>query len=72
MTDDTLPTFQKATLKPHEWRVDCPCCGDAILVDAVENNDASWHADNGDQFIQCGRCQEFIEVLPVQVVGFAT
>lgn len=67
-----LPTFHKARLKPLDWQVDCPACGNVILVDACENNDASWHADNGDQFPECGECGAHIEVLPVQVVEFTS
>lgn len=67
-TEAPLPTFHKARLKPLDWHVECPCCGEVILVDACENNDASFHADNGDQFTQCGECGEHIEVTPVQIV----
>ncbi len=71
MTDDAKPVLHKALLKPLDWHVDCPACGNVILVDACENDDASWHADNGDQFPQCGECGALIEVMPVQVVGVA-
>lgn len=63
----TEPRAQKARLKPLDWQVDCPACGEVILVDACENNDASWHADNGDQFPVCPECGTLIEVTPVQV-----
>jgi transcription elongation factor Elf1 len=65
----TEPVALKARLKPLDWQVDCPGCGNVILVDACENNDASWHADIGDQFPVCDECGVLIEVLPVQVVG---
>lgn len=65
------PVFLKARLKPLDWQVDCPACGNVVLVDACENNDASWHADNGDQFPVCDECGALIEVLPVQVVDVA-
>ena len=70
MADETTtePVFLKARLKPLDWQVDCPACGNVVLVDACENNDASWHADNGDQFPVCDECGALIEVLPVQVV----
>ena len=69
MTDETTSAvFMKARLKPLDWQVDCPKCGNVILVDACENNDGSWHADNGGQFPQCDECDALIEVLPVQVV----
>jgi transcription elongation factor Elf1 len=63
-----LPTFHKARLKPLDWQVDCPCCGTVILVDACENDDASWHADGTDQFPECDECGALIEVLSVQIV----
>jgi hypothetical protein len=66
------PVFHKARLKPLEWKIDCPVCENVILVEACENNDASWHGDNGDQFPQCDNCGALIEALPVQVVDFAS
>ena len=69
MTDEpTDAVFLQARLMPLQWYVNCPACGNVILVDACENDEASWHADNGDQFPQCDECAALIEVLSVQVV----
>ena len=69
---EPMPTFHKACLRPLEWEIQCPVCAETMIVDACENNDAaSWHADNGDQFPACDKCGALIEVMPVQVVNFS-
>jgi transcription elongation factor Elf1 len=70
MEEGRDPVAQKARMKPLDWQVDCPACGNFIVVVACENNDGSFHADNGDQFLVCDECGTLIEVLPAQVVEF--
>lgn len=70
MEEEIQEPFQKARMMPAEWFVQCPCCGNQIIIDACENDDGSWHADNGDQFPRCEECDALIEVLPVIVMDY--
>lgn len=61
--------WQKASLIPATWSVSCPCCGEEIGIDAVEDDDAGvWHAADDERFRICEHCEAGIEVTGARVV----
>lgn len=69
MTDDTLAPLQKAFLVPITWAVACPCCGQQIDIDEVEQDDAGVYQGAREWcVVVCESCDASVDVQGVRLV----
>ena len=56
----------KAALQPLTWGITCPCCGESIEIERVEDDDAGvFHGADEWCAVECPACRTFIEVVGV-------
>lgn len=66
MSDDQ--NFVRAPMKPIEWAVECPVCGNSMPVPEVEDDDAGiWHAASEHCIVEC-ECGAYIEPYGASIV----
>lgn len=70
INDAGEPVWHRAELRPSSWCVHCPCCGQQVDVEKVEEDDAgAFYGAEECCVAVCEACGAFIEVTGVYLIS---
>lgn len=55
-------SHEKVVVRPTEWEIECPKCGDLISTEMEEQLDGGYECEDSERFTSC-HCGKLIEII---------